>query len=94
GAASPCGAKGQRPLQGQGEEPLARVPLLDTQFPSNTTLKAEFTEESLQLEIGTHCYIPRCKTKGTIYVSMKCRRFKKLGLGFLYAHEGYGHKAL
>ncbi|GJT32283.1 zinc finger, CCHC-type containing protein [Tanacetum coccineum] len=36
----------------------------------------------------------QCKTKGTTYVSMECRRFKKLGLGFLYAHEGYGHKAL
>ncbi|GJX77147.1 zinc finger, CCHC-type containing protein [Tanacetum coccineum] len=35
-----------------------------------------------------------CKTKRTTYVSMECRRFKKLGLGFLYAHEGYGHKAL
>ncbi|GKE13660.1 zinc finger, CCHC-type containing protein, partial [Tanacetum coccineum] len=34
------------------------------------------------------------KTKRTTYVSMECRRFKKLGLGFLYAHEGYGHKAL
>ncbi|GJW04992.1 zinc finger, CCHC-type containing protein [Tanacetum coccineum] len=36
----------------------------------------------------------KCKTKRTTYVSMECRRFKKLGLGFLYAHEGYGHKAL
>ncbi|GJR69676.1 zinc finger, CCHC-type containing protein [Tanacetum coccineum] len=56
--------------------------------------EAEFNEESLQLNIGTHCIIPRCKTKRTIYVSMECRRFKKLGLGFLYAHEGYGYKAL
>ncbi|GJS43237.1 zinc finger, CCHC-type containing protein [Tanacetum coccineum] len=36
----------------------------------------------------------KCKTKRTTYVSMECRRFKKLGLGFLYAHEGYGRKAL
>ncbi|GKC76523.1 zinc finger, CCHC-type containing protein [Tanacetum coccineum] len=36
----------------------------------------------------------KCKTKRTTYVSMECRRFKKLGLGFLYAYEGYGHKAL
>ncbi|GJV66176.1 zinc finger, CCHC-type containing protein, partial [Tanacetum coccineum] len=36
----------------------------------------------------------KCKTKRTTYVSMECRRFKKLGLGFLYAHEVYGHKAL
>ncbi|GJS98087.1 zinc finger, CCHC-type containing protein [Tanacetum coccineum] len=36
----------------------------------------------------------KCKTKGTTYVSMKFRHFKKLGLDFLYAHEGYGHKAL
>ncbi|GJV31762.1 zinc finger, CCHC-type containing protein [Tanacetum coccineum] len=36
----------------------------------------------------------KCKTKRTTYVSMECRRIKKLGLGFLYAHEGYGHKAL
>ncbi|GKB64616.1 zinc finger, CCHC-type containing protein [Tanacetum coccineum] len=36
----------------------------------------------------------KCKTKGTTCVSMECRRFKKLGLGFLYAHEGYGYKAL
>ncbi|GJZ87944.1 hypothetical protein Tco_0659726 [Tanacetum coccineum] len=57
-------------------------------------LEAEFNEESLQLEIGTHYIIPRCKTKGTTYVSMECRRFKKLRLGFLYAHEGYEHKAL
>ncbi|GJV80756.1 hypothetical protein Tco_1516626 [Tanacetum coccineum] len=56
--------------------------------------KAEFNEESLQLKIGAHYIIPRCKTKRTTYVSMECRRFKKLGLGFLYAHEGYGHKAL
>ncbi|GKB60264.1 zinc finger, CCHC-type containing protein [Tanacetum coccineum] len=57
-------------------------------------LEAEFNKESLQLNIGAHCIIPRCKTKRTTYVSMKCHRFKKLGLGFLYAHEGYGHKAL
>ncbi|GKE33645.1 hypothetical protein Tco_1452967, partial [Tanacetum coccineum] len=57
-------------------------------------LEAEFNEESLHLKIGTHCIIPRCKTKRTTYVSMECRRFKKLGLGFLYAHEGYGPKAL
>ncbi|GJX81475.1 zinc finger, CCHC-type containing protein [Tanacetum coccineum] len=36
----------------------------------------------------------KCKTKRTTYVSMECRHFKKLGLDFLYAHEGYGHKAL
>ncbi|GJT78261.1 hypothetical protein Tco_1044986 [Tanacetum coccineum] len=51
-------------------------------------LISEFNEESLHLKIGTHCIIPRCKTKRTTYVSMECRRFKKLGLGFLYAHEG------
>ncbi|GJR88582.1 zinc finger, CCHC-type containing protein [Tanacetum coccineum] len=67
---------------------------LDTQFPYNTTLEAEFNKESLQLKIGAHCIILRCKTKRTTYVSMECRRFKKLGLRFLYAHEGYGHKAL
>ncbi|GJW00506.1 hypothetical protein Tco_1555757 [Tanacetum coccineum] len=39
-------------------------------------------------------YHPKCKTKGTTYVSIECRHFKKLGLGFLYAIEGYGHKVL
>ncbi|GJR82021.1 zinc finger, CCHC-type containing protein [Tanacetum coccineum] len=57
-------------------------------------LEAEFNEENLQLKIGTHCIIPRCKTNEITYVSMECCRFKKLGLGFLYAYEGYGHKAL
>ncbi|GJX44200.1 zinc finger, CCHC-type containing protein [Tanacetum coccineum] len=57
-------------------------------------LEAEFNEESLQLKIGTHCIIPRCKTKRTTYVRIECRCFKKLVLRFLYDHEGYGHKAL
>ncbi|GJU80526.1 hypothetical protein Tco_1282891 [Tanacetum coccineum] len=60
---------------------------LDTQFPSNTTLEAEFNVESSQLEIGTRVFIfPRCKTKRITYVNMKFCRFKKLGLGFLYVH--------
>ncbi|GKA64445.1 hypothetical protein Tco_0764051 [Tanacetum coccineum] len=60
----------------------------------STMEKDEFNVESLQLKIGTHHFILRCKTKGTTYVSMEFCRFKKVGLGFLYAHEGYGHKAL
>ncbi|GJZ46183.1 hypothetical protein Tco_0593779 [Tanacetum coccineum] len=60
---------------------------LDTQFPSNTTLEAEFNVESSHLEIGTRVFIfPRCKTKRITYVNMKFCRFKKLGLGFLYVH--------
>ncbi|GKD15598.1 zinc finger, CCHC-type containing protein, partial [Tanacetum coccineum] len=58
---------------------------IDTQFPSNTTLEAEFNVESSHLEIGTRVFIfPRCKTKRITYVNMKFCRFKKLGLGFLY----------
>ncbi|GJU45924.1 hypothetical protein Tco_1203190, partial [Tanacetum coccineum] len=142
GAAPPCGVKGQRPLRGQGVEPLAdstmksefvtlaaagkeaewlrnliyEIPLWPTPISpisihcdsvatlakaysqiyngKSRHLEAEFNEESLHLKIGTHCVIPRCKTKRTTYVSMECRRFKKLGLGFLYAHEGYRRKAL
>ncbi|GJY04371.1 hypothetical protein Tco_0370311 [Tanacetum coccineum] len=38
------------------------------------------------VEIGTRVFIfPRCKTKRITYVNMKFCRFKKLGLGFLYA---------
>ncbi|GKE18206.1 hypothetical protein Tco_1425783, partial [Tanacetum coccineum] len=56
----------------------------NTQFPSNTTLEAEFNVESSQLEIGTRVFIfLRCKTKRITYVNMKFCRFKKLGLGFL-----------
>ncbi|GJY24719.1 zinc finger, CCHC-type containing protein [Tanacetum coccineum] len=59
----------------------------NTQFPSNTTLEAEFNVESSHLEIGTRVFIfPRCKTKRITYVNMKFCRFKKLGLGFLYSN--------
>ncbi|GKA43617.1 zinc finger, CCHC-type containing protein [Tanacetum coccineum] len=60
---------------------------LNTQFPSNTSLEAEFNVESSQLEIGTRVFIfSRCKTKRITYVNMKFSRFKKLGLGFLYSN--------